>query len=103
VSSKKRGKKILEKKKHVKKVRCDILKAFAMMGALAWQATIIKMLVSCAGWEIAQGVVFHPWVLPALFVSLCPASCCWPRLTHHHHGVLQIEWSYSATPRYNWI
>jgi hypothetical protein len=48
------------------------LKAFAMMGALAWQATIIKMLVSCAGWEIAQGVVFHPWVLPALCV---PVPC----------------------------
>ena len=41
MSSKKRGKKILERKKHVKKVRCDILKAFAMMGALAWQATVI--------------------------------------------------------------
>ncbi|KAG0552043.1 hypothetical protein BDA96_01G474700 [Sorghum bicolor] len=35
-----------------------------------------KDVVSCAGWEIAQGVVFHPWVLPT-FVSLCPASCCW--------------------------
>ena len=59
-----------------KKQRCDILKAFAMMGALAWQATVIKMLILCLGWEIARGsfILSPGFSLP--FVSLCPASYC---------------------------
>nr|ACF82768.1 unknown [Zea mays]ACN25524.1 unknown [Zea mays] len=77
----------------MKEVRCDILKAFAIVGALAWQATIIKMLVLCAGWEIARGVFIPGFCHP--FVSLCPAYDSSRRVSN--------EWSYSATQRYNWI
>jgi len=62
-----------EKKRCEKKQRCDILKAFAMMGALAWQATVIKMLILCLGWEIARGsFILSPRVLPPFCV---PVPC----------------------------
>lgn len=39
-----------KKKRRKKNERCDIARlAFAMLGALAWQATVIKMIFLCPG------------------------------------------------------
>ena len=39
-----------KKKRRKKNERCDIARlAFAMLGALAWQATVIKMFFLCPG------------------------------------------------------
>jgi hypothetical protein len=54
-----------------KKVRCDILEAFAMLGALAWQATVIKRCFLVSWGEIARGLVFLAPGSPSLCVPLC--------------------------------
>uniref|UniRef100_K4AJT4 Uncharacterized protein n=1 Tax=Setaria italica TaxID=4555 RepID=K4AJT4_SETIT len=61
-----------------------------MMGALAWQATVIKMLILCLGWEIARGVIFFiPRVLPPL-VSLCPLLLVGYTSPWYTSGILQF-------------
>jgi len=83
--TKKREKK--EKKKEKK--RCDLREAFAMMGALAWQSTVINKIFLCPGEEIARGLICFGPGFSSPLVSLSPLLCvpplllCATELVHH--------------------
>jgi len=72
-----------------KKKRSDLREAFAMMGALAWQATVINKIFLCPGEEIARGLICFGPGFSSPLVSLSPLLCvpplllCATELVHH--------------------
>lgn len=73
--------------------------AFAMLGALTWQATVIKMFVLCLREEIARGLfVFSPgFSVPCpVLLSVLHSQL---RLPRTRSTIANLTWSYSASDK----